>query len=66
MDGHSSHYCPETIRFAQRDVILFMFQPYTTHEMQPIDTAIFLSLKTHWKDVCHTAAFWQTHYQISI
>ena len=54
MDGHSSHYCPETIRFAQQhDVILFMLQPHTTDEMQPLDTAVFSSLKTHWKEVCH-------------
>ena len=34
MDGHSSHYCPETIRYArQHDIILFTLQPHTTHEM---------------------------------
>ena len=54
MDGHSSHYCPETIRLAQQqDVILFMLQPHTTHEMQPLDTSVFSSLKTHWQDICH-------------
>jgi len=54
MDGHSSHYCPETICLArQQDIILFMLQPHTTQEIQPLDTSVFSSLKTHWQDVCH-------------
>ena len=54
MDGHSSHYCPETIRLAQQqDVILFTLQPHTTHEMQTLDISVFSLLKTHWLDVCH-------------
>jgi len=28
--------------------------PHTTHEMQPLDMAVFSSLKTHCQDVCHT------------
>ena len=49
MDGHSSHYCPEPICYVrQHDIILFMLQPHITHEMQPLDTAVFSSLKTHW------------------
>ena len=43
MDGHSSHYNPETIRFAkQNNAILFTLVPHTTHEIQPFDTAVFL------------------------
>ena len=54
LDGHSSHYNPEAVRLAkENDVILFTLVPHTTHEMQPLDTAVFCSLKTHWRDACH-------------
>ena len=54
LDGHSSHYNPEAIRLAKaNDVILFTLLPHTTHEMQPLDTAVFASLKMHWHCTCH-------------
>ena len=49
LDGHSSHYNPQTVRLAkENDVILFTLVPHTTHEMQPLDTAVFGPLKSHW------------------
>ena len=40
MDGHSSHYCPATIRSAAEEkVILFSLPPYTAHLTQPLDKA---------------------------
>ena len=49
LDGHSSHYNPEAIRLAkENDVIMFTLVPHTTHEMHPLDTALFGPLKTHW------------------
>ena len=54
LDGHSSHYNPDTIRLArQNDVIIFTLVPHTTHEMQPLDTAVFGPLKTNWQNACH-------------
>ena len=54
MDGHSSHYCPETIRYALKEkVILFTFPPNTTHLTQPLDKGVFGPLKLAWRDVCH-------------
>ena len=54
MDGHSSHYNLEAVTMAtENDVILFIFVPHTTHEMQPLDIAVYAPLKTHWQDVCH-------------
>ena len=54
LDGHSSHYQPELVRFAQEhDIVLFCLPPHTTHESQPLDTAVFGPLKKHWRDVCH-------------
>ena len=54
MDGHSSHYCPATIRTAAKEkVILFTLPPNTTHLTQPLDKSIFGPLKVQWKQACH-------------
>lgn len=54
VDGHSSHYDPESIRFAKEsDVIIFCLPPHTTHEAQPLDVSLFGPLKQHWREVCH-------------
>ena len=46
LDGHSSHYNLEAITLArENDVIIFTLVPHTTHEMQPLDTAVFGPLK---------------------
>ena len=33
-------------------MIVFTLVPHTTHEMQPLDTAVYGPLKTHWQDPC--------------
>lgn len=54
LDGHSTHYCPDTIRLAAKhQVILFALPPNTTHLSQPLDKGCFSSLKQSWKQVCH-------------
>ena len=54
LDGHSSHYCPDTIRLAAKhQIILFALPPNTTHTSQPLDKGCFSSLKESWKQVCH-------------
>ena len=54
MDGHSSHYCPATIKLAASEqVILFALPPNTTHISQPLDKGCFGPLKVAWKEVCH-------------
>jgi len=54
LDGHSSHYNLEAINLAkENNVIMFTLVPHTTHAMQPLDTAVYGPLKTHWQDVCH-------------
>ena len=43
MDGHSSHYCPETIRMAaKQQVVLCTLPPHTTHLTQPLDSGCML------------------------
>ena len=54
MDGHSSHYCPETIHLAlKQKVVLFTLPPNTTHLTQPLDKGVFGPFKIHWRKVCH-------------
>ena len=54
MDGHSSHYCPSTIKSAAKEkVILFTLPPNTTHLTQPLDKALFGPLKVFWRETCH-------------
>ena len=54
MDGHSSHYCPETIQLAAAEgVILFTLPPNTTYLSQPLDKGVFGPFKIYWRQVCH-------------
>ena len=48
MDGHSSHYNPDTIHMAaEKGVVLFCLPPNTTHRTQPLDKGCFSPLKSH-------------------
>ena len=54
VDGHSSHYDPETIRFAKEHcVIIFCLPPHTTHEAQSLDVSFLGPKKKNWSQVCH-------------
>ena len=54
LDGHTSHFCPDTIRLAAKEkVIVFTFPPNTTHLTQPLDKGIFGPLKIYWRNECH-------------
>ena len=54
LDGHSSHFEPNTIQFAKdNDVIILCLPPHTTHECQPLDCSLFGPLKQHWREACH-------------
>jgi len=37
----------------ENDVIIYTLVPHTTHEMQPLDVAVFGPLKRTWQEVCH-------------
>ena len=55
LDGHSTHYQPELIKYAREyEVILFCLPPHTTHKSQPLDASVFKPLKSHWHEACHT------------
>ena len=54
LDGHSSHYNLEAITLARENgIIIFTLVPHTTHELQPLDTAVFGPLKKNWYEECH-------------
>lgn len=54
MDGHSSHFCPDTVRRAAKDqVILFVLPPHSTHLLQPLDKGTFGPLKSYWRQPVH-------------
>ena len=54
LDGHSTHYCSDTINMAaQNQVIIFTLPPHTTHVMQPLDRGCFAPLKVSWRQICH-------------
>ena len=54
MDGHSSHYCIDSINLARREEItLFVLPPNTTHLTQPLDKGVFGPLKVKWREVCY-------------
>ena len=54
LDGHSAHYCPETIKLAAKNnIIVCALPPHTTHIVQPLDRGCFAPLKVAWKEACH-------------
>ena len=54
LDGHSTHYQPELIKYClDNDVVLMCLPPHTTHESQPLDSSVFKPLKQNWQNACH-------------
>jgi len=60
LDGHSSHFELSSIEMArEKGIIILCLPPHTTHESQPLDSAVFGPLKKHWTNECHD--FQQNH-----
>jgi len=54
LDGHSTHYQPDLVRYAvSNQVLLLCLPPHTTHEAQPLDCTVFSPFKAQWRAVCH-------------
>jgi len=54
LDGHSSHFELSSIELArEKGVTILCLPPHTTHESQPLDSAVFGPLKKHWTQECH-------------
>ena len=51
-DGHLSHVWYGTLELArQQKVTIIKLPPHTTDLLQPLDVAVFKSLKDHWGDI---------------
>ena len=60
LDRHSTHYQPQSVRFAkEHGVIMLCLPPHTTHESQPLDCGVFGRLKAQGSHVCHI--YFQKH-----
>lgn len=54
LDGHSSHISFDVIEIARDNNIHLLCLPaHTTHLLQPLDVAVFKSLKSHYNKFCH-------------
>ena len=54
MDGHSSHFCLDTLALAHENgIMIFTLPPSTTHLLQPLDKGVFGPFKVHWRRVFH-------------
>ena len=55
LDGHSTHYQPDVVKFArEHNIIMLCLSPHTSHASQPLDCGVFKPLKSEWTNVCHT------------
>lgn len=51
MDGHTSHISQHLAEFcAQNGIILIALLPNATHLLQPLDVAVFHSVKVNWRN----------------
>src|SRR5258705_906966 len=51
MDGHSSHYTPELLKYARdNNIIILGYPPHCTHALQGLDVVCFARMKDAWKE----------------
>ncbi|CAF4828048.1 unnamed protein product [Pieris macdunnoughi] len=54
VDGHASHLSLQVSQFCEKNgIILIALYPNATHLLQPMDVAVFRTLKEHWKKRVH-------------
>lgn len=54
IDGHASHFSLQTSQFCDKNgIILVALYPNATHLLQPMDVAVFRTLKENWKKKVH-------------
>ncbi|KJA13091.1 hypothetical protein HYPSUDRAFT_103423, partial [Hypholoma sublateritium FD-334 SS-4] len=52
LDGHSSHYTSEFLKYAQEhNIVLLGYPPHCTHALQGLDVVCFGKMKVTWKQV---------------
>jgi hypothetical protein len=51
MDGHSSYYRPELLKYARENIIIIVgYLPHCTHALQGLDVVCFARMKEAWKE----------------
>ena len=51
MDGHSSHYTLELLKYTQdNNIIILGYPPHCTHTLQGLDVVCFVRMKEAWKE----------------
>ena len=57
-DGHKSHLTLDVVDLCiQNKIILFCLPPHTTHALQPLDVAVFKSLKYYFSKTVRALSF---------
>ena len=65
-DGHKSHITIDAIDFCRNnDIILFCLPPHTTHALQPLDVAVFKSLKDKFFKAVRALSFTKKNFVVS-
>ena len=65
-DGHKSHLTLEVVDLCIKNkVILFCLPPHTTHALQPLDVAVFKSLKDHFSKTVRALSFTKKNFIVT-
>ena len=65
-DGHKTHMTLDVIDLCRENgIVLFCLPPHTTHALQPLDVAVFKSLKDHFSKSVRALAFSKPNFVVS-
>ena len=65
-DGHKSHINLDVIDIChENNIILFCLPPHSTHALQPLDVAIFKSLKDHFAKSVRALSLTRKNFVVS-
>ena len=65
-DGHKSHLTLEVVDTCrENDIILFCLPPHTTHALQPLDVAVFKSLKDNFSKAVRALSFSKKNFVVT-
>ena len=66
VDGHKSHITLDVIDVCRdNDIVLFCLHPHTTHALQPLDVAVFKSLKDHYAKAVRSLSFTKKNFVLT-
>ena len=66
VDGHKSHLTIDVIdKCRANNIILFCLPPHTTHALQPLDVAVFKSLKDNFSKAVRALSFAKKNFVVS-